>query len=116
MRSEAHRMSKQDAPDDDFNDVKVSRVPGADRRHEAASPTERIAADRNGLSRLASGSDELIDRMGKLRTLVAAFAQETAAVRREAARLRSQNARLQRRVVELETRLEIARELTSREV
>jgi hypothetical protein len=51
------------------------------------------------------GSDpgELIDRIGKLRALLPAFAQEAAAARREAARLRSQNATLQRRIVELET-------------
>ncbi|HEY2437640.1 MAG TPA: hypothetical protein VGH93_10685 [Solirubrobacteraceae bacterium] len=109
-------MSKQDALDDDFSDAKVSRAPVADGSHEAASPTERIAADRSGPPRLASDSDELIDRMRKLRTLVAALAQETAAARREAARLRSQNARLQRRVVELETRVGIARELPSRDV
>jgi hypothetical protein len=59
---------------------------------------------------------ELIDRLGKLRILLPAFAQEAAAAQREAARLRSQNAKLQRRIVELETHFDIARDLRGREV
>ena len=61
------------------------------------------------------GSDrELIDRLEKLRRLLPAFAQEAADARREAARLRAENATLQRRVVELETRTQMAPELRSR--
>jgi hypothetical protein len=45
----------------------------------------------------------LQDRLQKLRNLLPAFAQETAAARREAARLRRQNTQLQQtRLVELE--------------
>jgi BMFP domain-containing protein YqiC len=54
---------------------------------------------------------ELIDRLEKLGALLPAFAQEAADARRDAARLRSQNAKLQHRVVELETRSDIAPEL-----
>ncbi len=39
----------------------------------------------------------LLDRLQKLRNLLPAFAQETAAARREAARLRLQNTKLQTR-------------------
>jgi hypothetical protein len=38
----------------------------------------------------------------KLRSLLPAFAQDTAVARREAAALRSENAKLRRRMVELE--------------
>ena len=44
----------------------------------------------------------LVDRLQKLRNLLPAFAQETAAARREAARLRLQNTKLQTRLTELE--------------
>ncbi|MEA2160937.1 MAG: hypothetical protein QOD66_3317 [Solirubrobacteraceae bacterium] len=44
----------------------------------------------------------LVDRLQKLRKLLPAFAQETAAARREAARLRLQNTKLQTRLAELE--------------
>jgi phage shock protein A len=46
----------------------------------------------------------LLDRLQKLRNLLPAFAQETAAARREAARLRQQNTKLQTRLAELEAR------------
>jgi hypothetical protein len=46
----------------------------------------------------------LLDRLQKLRNLLPAFAQETAAARREAARLRLQNTKLQTRLAELEAR------------
>jgi phage shock protein A len=46
----------------------------------------------------------LIDRLQKLRNLLPAFAQETAAARREAARLRRQNTTLQTRLAELDAR------------
>jgi phage shock protein A len=46
----------------------------------------------------------LIERLQKLRKLLPAFAQETAAARREAARLRLQNTKLQTRLAELEGR------------
>jgi phage shock protein A len=46
----------------------------------------------------------LVDRLQKLRKLLPAFAQETAAARREAARLRLQNTKLQTRLAELEAR------------
>jgi phage shock protein A len=46
----------------------------------------------------------LVDRLQKLRNLLPAFAQETAAARREAARLRLQNTKLQTRLAELEAR------------
>lgn len=73
------------------------------------------ASGGSGVPRLGPGQGELIDRVKKLRILVSAFAQETAAARREAARLRSQNAKLQRHVLELETRLHIALELSSQD-
>jgi hypothetical protein len=81
----------------------------------ARSQTRRIPPDKR--SRLVLGSDpgELVDRIGKLRALLPAFAQETAEARREAARLRSQNAALQRRVVELESRSVTTRDLTRRD-
>jgi phage shock protein A len=62
---------------------------------------------------MSFGSDpgELIERLEKLRRLLPVFAQEVAAARREAARLRSQNATLQRRIVELEARPPITREV-----
>jgi phage shock protein A len=46
----------------------------------------------------------LLERLQKLRSLLPAFAQETAAARREAARLRVQNTTLQTRLAELEAR------------
>ena len=46
----------------------------------------------------------LVDRLQKLRNLLPAFAQETAAARREAARLRLRNTKLQTRLAELEAR------------
>jgi phage shock protein A len=46
----------------------------------------------------------LVDRLQKLRKLLPAFAEETAAARREAARLRLQNTTLQTRLAELEAR------------
>jgi hypothetical protein len=85
-----------------------------DRMAQARSQTERIAPDRRPRLELGSDPEELIDRTGKLRALLPVFAQETAAARREAARLRSQNAALQRRLVELETRSAITRDLTRR--
>jgi hypothetical protein len=45
----------------------------------------------------------VIDRLHKLRVILPAMAQETAAARREAARLRTENARLARRLAELES-------------
>jgi phage shock protein A len=55
---------------------------------------------------LRPGTDAaaLLDRLQKLRSLLPAFAQETAAARREAARLRRQNTKLQTRLAELEAR------------
>jgi hypothetical protein len=81
---------------------------------KAGSQTNRIASDKRPRVALGSDPGELIDRIGELRALLPAFAQETAAARREAARLRSQNATLQRRVVELETRSASTRDLTRR--
>jgi hypothetical protein len=75
-------------------------------------PRGPIAAGPSGLPRLGPKPGELIDRMPKLRILLPAFGQETAAARREAARLRLPNAKLQRRLVELESRFEIAHHLT----
>ena len=85
-----------------------------DRMTEAGSQTKRIPRDRRRRPELGSDPGELVDRIGKLRALLPAFAQEAAAARREAARLRSQNAALQRRLVELETRSAITRDLTRR--
>jgi hypothetical protein len=44
----------------------------------------------------------IVDRLHKLRVILPAMAQETAAARREAARLRRENALLSRRLAELE--------------
>jgi phage shock protein A len=57
-------------------------------------------------SPVRAGTDAaaLVDRLQKLRKLLPAFAQETAAARREAARLRLQNTTLQTRLAELEAR------------
>ena len=57
-------------------------------------------------SPVRAGTDAaaLVDRLQKLRNLLPAFAQETAAARREAARLRLQNTKLQTRLAELEAR------------
>jgi hypothetical protein len=44
----------------------------------------------------------LADRLQRLRIILPAMAQETAAARREAARLRVENAELRRRIAELE--------------
>ena len=85
-----------------------------DRMAQARSQTERIAPDRRPRLELGSDPGELIDRIGKLRALQPAFVQETAAAHREAARLRSQNATLQRRLVELDSRSAITRDLTRR--
>ena len=82
-----------------------------DRMAEAGSQTNRIAPHRRPRLELGSDPEELIDRIGKLRALLPAFAQETAAARREAVRLRSQNATLQRRVLELESWAGISRDL-----
>jgi len=84
------------------------------RMTEAGSQAKRIAVDRGPRLDLVTDPGELIDRIRKLRALLPAFAQETATARREAARLRSQNAALQRRLVELETRSAITRDLTRR--
>ena len=85
-----------------------------DRMTEAGSQTKRIAVDRGPRLDLVTDPGELIDRIGKLRTLLPEFAQESATARREAARLRSQNATLQRRLVELDSRSAITRDLTRR--
>ena len=85
-----------------------------DRMTEAGSQTKGNAPDRRPRLELGSDPEELIDRIGKLRALLPAFAQETAAARREAARLRSQNATLQRRIVELESRSVTTGDLTRR--
>jgi phage shock protein A len=45
---------------------------------------------------------DLLERVHKLRSLLPAFAQDTAVARREAAGLRSENAKLRRRMAELE--------------
>ena len=82
-----------------------------DRMTEAGSQTNRIAPDRRPRLELGSDPEELVDRIGKLRALLPAFAQEAAAARREAVRLRSQNATLQRRVLELESWSGISRDL-----
>jgi len=76
-------------------------------------PSNGSTADKRSPLEFGSAPGELIDRVEKLRTLLPAFAQETAAARREAARLRSQNATLRRRVAELEARSADARDLTS---
>ena len=85
-----------------------------DRMTEAGSQTKRIALDRGPRLDLVTDPGELIDRIGKLRALLPAFAQETATARREAARLRSQNATLQRRIVELESGSVTTGDLTRR--
>jgi hypothetical protein len=82
------------------------------RRQEAETPTEGIAPDTSARAPLGSHPEELIDRIEQLRTLLPAFAQETAVARREAARLRSENTTLQRRVIELETRSASTRDTT----
>jgi hypothetical protein len=81
---------------------------------QAGSQANRIASDKRPRVELGSDPGELVDRIGKLRALLPAFAQESAAARREAARLRSQNAALQRRVVELENRSAATRDLAHR--
>jgi hypothetical protein len=85
-----------------------------DRMTDPGSQTQRTAPDRRPRLELVTDPGELIDRIVKLRALLPAFAQETASARREAARLRTQNAALQRRVVELESRSAITRDLTRR--
>ena len=85
-----------------------------DRMTEAGSQTKRIPRDRRRRPELGSDPGELVDRIGKLRALLPAFAQETATARREAARLRSQNAMLQRRIVELESGSVTTGDLTRR--
>jgi len=84
------------------------------RMTEAISQTKRIAVDRGPRLDLVTDPGELINRIGKLRALLPAFAQETATARREAARLRSQNAMLQRRIVELESGSVTTGDLTRR--
>jgi hypothetical protein len=86
-----------------------------DRRREPNRPTNLTSSHVSRPPQLDSSPGELIDRMQQLRALLPAFAQEAAAARREAARLRSHNATLQRRVVELETRFAIARDIRSRD-
>jgi len=54
--------------------------------------------------RVDTDASALVDRLQKLRKLLPAFAQETAAARREAARLRLQNTKLQTRLAELDAR------------
>jgi hypothetical protein len=83
-----------------------------DRRQDPGNLTRQSAADRSGSPHLGSDRAELIDRLEKLRILLPAFAQETAAARREAARLRSENAMLHRRLVQLETRSANTRDTT----
>ena len=85
-----------------------------ERMTEAGSQTKRIAVDRGPRLDLVTDPRELVDRIGKLRALLPAFAQETATARREAARLRSQNAMLQRRIVELESGSVTTGDLTRR--
>ena len=80
----------------------------------AGSQTRRIPPDKRPRLKLGSNPGELVDRIGKLRALLPAFAQETATARREAARLRSQNAMLQRRIVELESGSVTTGDLTRR--
>jgi hypothetical protein len=84
------------------------------RMTEAGSQAKRIAVDRGPRLDLVTDPRELVDRIGKLRALLPAFAQETATARREAARLRSQNAMLQRRIVELESGSVTTGDLTRR--
>jgi phage shock protein A len=58
--------------------------------------------EQEGPFRADADAAALLDRLQKLRNLLPAFAQETAAARREAARLRLQNTTLQTRLAELE--------------
>ena len=60
--------------------------------------------EQEGPFRADTDAAALLDRLQKLRNLLPAFAQETAAARREAARLRLQNTTLQTRLAELEAR------------
>jgi hypothetical protein len=90
-----------------FTDHPKRRFHVTDRVEQAGSRTKRIAPDQSGPTQFRSSPVELIDRVEKLRKLLPAFAEETAAARREAAHLRSQNTKLQRRVAELETRFDI---------
>ena len=55
-------------------------------------------------ARADTDAGALVDRLQKLRNLLPAFAEETAAARRETARLRLQNTKLQTRLAELEAR------------
>jgi DNA anti-recombination protein RmuC len=68
------------------------------------------ATDGSGPRQPGSNGAELAQRIEKLASLLAAFAQEAVAARRESARLRSQNTTLQRRIDELETRVRLTRD------
>jgi regulator of replication initiation timing len=73
---------------------------------DRSRPTERFAEKRSsratGQSRAGTDVSDLLDRVQKLRSLLPAFAQDTAVARREAAALRSENTELRRRMADLE--------------
>jgi hypothetical protein len=74
---------------------------------------KRLAEERSsqaaGRPRAGTDCTDLLDRVQKLRSLLPAFAQDTAVARRETTTRRSENAKLRRRIAELEGALDQAR-------
>ena len=69
-----------------------------------AKPASRLAVDAIGSE--ASERDQMLDRLGSLRRVLPALAQEMAAARRQAARLRTDNRRLSEQVRQLRAALD----------
>jgi hypothetical protein len=80
-----------------------------DRPRQARPFAEKPSSQAAGQPRVGTDVTDLLDRVQRLRSLLPAFAQDTAVARREAVTLRSENARLRRRVAELEGALDQAR-------
>jgi hypothetical protein len=68
------------------------------------TPASRLAAQPLGYE--AREREQLLDRLGSLRRVLPALAQEMAAARRQSARLRSDNRHLSEQVRELRAMLE----------
>jgi hypothetical protein len=79
-----------------------------DRPRQAEPFPERRSSQAARQPRAGTDGTDLLDRVQKLRSLLPAFAQDTAVARREATTLRSENAKLRRRVAELEGALDQA--------
>jgi hypothetical protein len=86
----------------------TSTTPPSIRRFMLAAVEHQLPSDRDTQDAAAASGRrdlEVIDRLGRLRVVLPALAQDATEARRETARLRRENSQLVHRLTELEAKL-----------